>query len=1232
MQNKIEILKQLLESRILVLDGAMGTMIQRYNLSESDFRGDRFKDHACDLKGNNDILCLTKPEVIKEIHLAYLEAGSDIIETNTFNGTSISQADYNTSHLAYEINFQAAKLAKEACEEVTKRDTNKPRFVAGALGPTNKTASLSPDVNDPGFRAVSFDELSNAYLEQAKGLIDGGADILLIETIFDTLNAKAAVFGIQEFCQINNINIPIMISGTIVDQSGRTLSGQTTDAFYISLSHVKNLVSIGLNCALGAKQIRPFLEELSEIASCFVSVYPNAGLPNAFGGYDETPSEMAAILKEYSDEGLINIVGGCCGTTPDHIREFSKIVNNLPPRKIKKQEPYLRLSGLEPVVLRPDSNFMNIGERTNVSGSKKFARLIASGNYDEALTIAKDQVEGGAQVLDVNMDEGMLDSEKAMQKFLNLLAAEPEIAKLPIMIDSSKWSVIETGLKCLQGKGIVNSISLKEGESVFKEHARKVLNYGAAVIVMAFDENGQADTFERKIEIAKRVYDILVNEIGFQPQDVIFDPNILTVGTGIDEHNNYAVDFIRATKWIKQNLPLAKVSGGISNISFSFRGNDVVREAMHSAFLYHAIKAGLDMGIVNAGQLALYDEVPIDLLELVEDVLLNRRSDATERLIEFAEKVKRKEKTEVKEEEWRKLSVEERLKHSLVKGIVEFVEKDVEEAIKKYPSPLTIIEGPLMDGMNVVGDLFGAGKMFLPQVVKSARVMKKAVAYLEPYIIESRSSDSSLEKSNNGTILLATVKGDVHDIGKNIVGVVLGCNNYKIIDLGVMVSADKILDSAIKEDVDIVGLSGLITPSLDEMVHVAKEMERRGMKTPLLIGGATTSRIHTAVKIAPNYSQPTIHVLDASRSVPVVSNLINRDVRDSYIQQVKNEYSSIREDYLRRVTDKDYLTYEAAKRNRFQFDIKEYSPTKPIKQGITMFIDFPLDILKKYIDWTPFFMTWELKGKYPKIFEDDKFGVEAKKLFDDANVMLDIIIAEKSLKANGIVGLFPANSVDDDIEVYSDESRSGLLTLFHTLRQQSQKSKDVPNIALADFIAPKESGIKDYIGAFAVTTGLGIESLVMKYEESNDDYSSIMVKAVADRLAEAFAEYLHELVRKELWGYQPDESFSNEELIKEKYNGIRPAPGYPAQPDHTEKILLFDLLNVQENTKITLTENLAMYPAASVCGLYFANPKAKYFNVGKIGEDQIIDYHRRKGLSKSEVEKWLRPVLNYEVD
>lgn len=1232
MQNKIEILKQLLESRILVLDGAMGTMIQRYNLSESDFRGDRFKDHACDLKGNNDILCLTKPEVIKEIHLAYLEAGSDIIETNTFNGTSISQADYNTSHLAYEINFQAAKLAKEACEEVTKRDTNKPRFVAGALGPTNKTASLSPDVNDPGFRAVSFDELSNAYLEQAKGLIDGGADILLIETIFDTLNAKAAVFGIQEFCQINNINIPIMISGTIVDQSGRTLSGQTTDAFYISLSHVKNLVSIGLNCALGAKQIRPFLEELSEIASCFVSVYPNAGLPNAFGGYDETPSEMAAILKEYSDEGLINIVGGCCGTTPDHIREFSKIVNNLPPRKIKKQEPYLRLSGLEPVVLRPDSNFMNIGERTNVSGSKKFARLIASGNYDEALTIAKDQVEGGAQVLDVNMDEGMLDSEKAMQKFLNLLAAEPEIAKLPIMIDSSKWSVIETGLKCLQGKGIVNSISLKEGESVFKEHARKVLNYGAAVIVMAFDENGQADTFERKIEIAKRAYDILVNEIGFQPQDVIFDPNILTVGTGIDEHNNYAVDFIRATKWIKQNLPSAKVSGGISNISFSFRGNDVVREAMHSAFLYHAIKAGLDMGIVNAGQLALYDEVPIDLLELVEDVLLNRRSDATERLIEFAEKVKRKEKTEVKEEEWRKLSVEERLKHSLVKGIVEFVEKDVEEAIKKYPSPLTIIEGPLMDGMNVVGDLFGAGKMFLPQVVKSARVMKKAVAYLEPYIIESRSSDSSLEKSNNGTILLATVKGDVHDIGKNIVGVVLGCNNYKIIDLGVMVSADKILDSAIKEDVDIVGLSGLITPSLDEMVHVAKEMERRGMKTPLLIGGATTSRIHTAVKIAPNYSQPTIHVLDASRSVPVVSNLINRNVRDSYIQQVKNEYSSIREDYLRRVTDKDYLTYEAAKQNRFQFDIKEYSPTKPIKQGITMFIDFKLDILKKYIDWTPFFMTWELKGKYPKIFEDDKFGVEAKKLFDDANVMLDIIIAEKSLKANGIVGLFPANSVDDDIEVYSDESRSGPLTLFHTLRQQSQKSKDVPNIALADFIAPKESGIKDYIGAFAVTTGLGIESLVMKYEESNDDYSSIMVKAVADRLAEAFAEYLHELVRKELWGYQPDESFSNEELIKEKYNGIRPAPGYPAQPDHTEKILLFDLLNVQENTKITLTENLAMYPAASVCGLYFANPKAKYFNVGKIGEDQIIDYHRRKGLSKSEVEKWLRPVLNYEVD
>jgi 5-methyltetrahydrofolate--homocysteine methyltransferase len=1230
MQNKTELLKQLLETRILLLDGAMGTMIQRYKLSEDDFRGDRFKDHPCDLKGNNDILCLTKPEIIKEIHSAYLEAGSDIIETNTFNGTSISQADYNTSNLAYEINFQAAKLAKEACEEFTKCDPSKPRFAAGALGPTNKTASLSPDVNDPGFRAVTFDELSIAYLEQAKGLIDGGADILLIETIFDTLNAKAAIFGIQEYCQKNNINIPIMISGTVVDLSGRTLSGQTTEAFYISLSHVKNLISIGLNCALGAKQIRPFLEELSGMSSCYVSVYPNAGLPNAFGGYDETPSEMAAILKEYSDEGLINIVGGCCGTTPDHIKEFSKIVKDLPPRKLKRQEPYLRLSGLEPVVLRPDSNFMNIGERTNVSGSKKFARLIASGNYDEALSIAKDQVEGGAQVLDVNMDEGMLDSEKVMHKFLNLLASEPEIAKLPIMIDSSKWSVIETGLKCLQGKGIVNSISLKEGEKVFKEHARKILNYGASVIVMAFDEDGQADTFERKTEIAKRAYEILVNEIGFQPQDIIFDPNILTVGTGIDEHNNYAVDFIRATRWIKQNLPLAKVSGGISNISFSFRGNDVVREAMHSAFLYHAIQAGLDMGIVNAGQLAVYDEVPKELLELVEDVLFNRRPDATERLIEFAEKVKKKEKTEVKEEEWRKLSVEERLKHSLVKGIVDYVEKDVEEAIKKYSAPLVIIEGPLMDGMNVVGDLFGAGKMFLPQVVKSARVMKKAVAYLEPYITESRASEESIEKSNNGTILLATVKGDVHDIGKNIVGVVLGCNNYKIIDLGVMVSADKILDAAVKENVDIVGLSGLITPSLDEMVHVAKEMERRGMRIPLLIGGATTSRIHTAVKIAPHYSQPTIHVLDASRSVPVVSNLINHETGESFIQKVKGEYAAIREDYLKRTSSKDYISYDEAKKNKLHFDKNIYVPKPPQRPAITVLNDFPLETLRKYIDWTPFFLTWELKGKYPKIFSDEKYGNEAEKLFKDANIILDDVIKNKALTANGVVGLFPANSVEDDIEVYTNESRSEVLAQFHTLRQQSLKSKGVPNIALSDFIAPKETGLKDYIGAFAVTTGLGIEKLLKKFEEAKDDYNSIMIKAIADRLAEAFAEYLHELVRKELWGYEPGENLTNEELIKEKYTGIRPAPGYPAQPDHTEKITIFNLLNVEENVKITLTENLAMHPAASVCGLYFANPNAKYFNVGKIGEDQVIDYHKRKGISKIEMEKWLKPILNYD--
>ncbi|MGB5287214.1 MAG: methionine synthase, partial [Ignavibacteriaceae bacterium] len=995
------------------------------------------------------------------------EAGADIIETNTFNGTSISQADYHTEHLAYEINFEAAKIAKQVADEF-KKDKSKPRFVAGALGPTNKTLSLSPNVNDPGYRAVTFDEMVNAYYEQTRGLVDGGVDIILIETIFDTLNAKASIIAVQKHLDEKGIELPLMISGTIVDQSGRTLSGQTVEAFYISVSHARNLVSVGLNCALGAKQMRPFVEDLSNVSDKFISVYPNAGLPNEMGGYDETPQTMASVLEDFLASGFVNIVGGCCGTTPDHIKAISEIVKNYKPRIPKNQEPYLRLSGLEPVILRPDSNFMNVGERTNVTGSKKFARLIKDNNYDEALSVARDQVDGGAQVLDINMDEGMLDSEAAMTKFINLLEAEPDIAKLPIMIDSSKWSVIEAGLKCLQGKGIVNSISMKEGEQVFKEHARKVLSYGAAVIVMAFDEKGQADTFERRIEICKRAYDILTKEIGFPPQDIIFDPNILAIATGIEEHNNYAVDYLQAARWIKQNLPLAKVSGGVSNLSFSFRGNDTVREAMHSAFLFHSIKAGMDMGIVNAGQLEVYEEIPKDLLEKVEDVILNRKPDATERLIEFAETIRKKDKVEEKRDEWRNLSVEKRLKHALIKGIVDYIDLDVEEARLKYSQPLEIIEGPLMAGMNVVGDLFGAGKMFLPQVVKSARVMKKAVAILIPYIEAEKENNKNTRE--RGKILMATVKGDVHDIGKNIVGVVLGCNNYNVIDLGVMVHTEKILQTAIDEKVDVIGLSGLITPSLDEMVHVAKEMERRGMNLPLLIGGATTSRIHTAVKISPNYSGAVIHVLDASRSVPVVSNLLNEneEERKKFIQAFKDEYSQLKEDYEKKRSDKNYISLEKARNNQLKIDWSKAKIKKPNKSGASVFKDYPLSTLRKYIDWTPFFMTWELKGKYPSIFDDKAIGEEAKKLFDDANKLLDKVIREKLLTANGVAGLFPANSVGvDDIEIYSDESRSGVKRVLHTIRQQTQKSKDEPNIALADFIAPKEGDVEDYIGMFA---------------------------------------------------------------------------------------------------------------------------------------------------------------------
>ena len=1235
MKSKLEILKALLKKRILVLDGAMGTMIQRHKLQEKDFRGERFKNHSCDLKGNNDLLSITKPEIIKDIHRSYLEAGADIIETNTFSGTSIAQADYKTEEFVFEINYQSAKIAKEIAEEFIKKNPDKPRFVAGALGPTNKTLSLSPNVNDPGYRSTTFEKMSGAYYEQVKGLIEGGADILLIETIFDTLNAKAAIYAVEEYMNNNRSQIPVMISGTIVDQSGRTLSGQTTEAFWISISHTKNLLSVGLNCSLGAKQMRPFIEELSNIANCFVSIYPNAGLPNEMGEYDETPKTMSTLLREYAEANFFNIVGGCCGTTPDHIKTISEMISVFKPREIPETKHYLRLSGLESLIVRPDSNFINVGERTNVAGSKKFEKLILAGNYESALAIARDQVEGGAQVLDVNMDEGLLDSEEAMSKFLNLLQSEPDIAKLPIMLDSSKWSVIEAGLQCVQGKCIVNSISLKEGEEKFKERARRILQYGAAVIIMAFDENGQADNFQRKIGVCKRAYKILTEEINFPPQDIIFDPNILTVATGIEEHNNYAVDYIEATRWIKQNLPISNVSGGVSNISFSFRGNNVVREAMHSAFLFHAIKAGMNMGIVNAGQLEVYEEISKDLLELVEDVLLNRRKDATERLVDFAETIKQREKSpvtaEIKKDEWRDGNVQDRLKHALVKGMVDYIEEDTEEARRQYSKPIEVIEGPLMDGMNIVGDLFGSGKMFLPQVVKSARVMKKAVAYLIPFI-EKDKLDSN-DTSEGRRVLLATVKGDVHDIGKNIVGVVLGCNNYRVIDLGVMVPAEKILQTAIDEKVDIIGLSGLITPSLDEMVHVAKEMDRRSFKIPLLIGGATTSRIHTAVKIAPNYNGTTVHVLDASRSVPAVSNLINDDknIRQKFVAKIKEEYEKLRENYLKKREEKNYLTIEQARENKLKSDWSKTDIAEPVTLGVTVLKGLSLETLKKYIDWTPLFQTWELKGKYPDILNNKKIGKEAKKLFDDANKLLNEIIKNKLLTANGVFGIFSANTVaHDDIEIYADDTGRGVKRVLHTIRSQTIKSDGLPNLALADFIAPKESGRKDYIGAFAVTAGIGIERLIEKFEKDHDDYNSIMAKALADRLAEAFAEYLHELIRRKYWGYSRTEQLSNEELIGESYRGIRPAPGYPSQPDHTEKEIIFDLLEVEKTTGIKLTENYAMYPAASVSGLYFAHPESKYFTVGKIGKDQVMDYHKRKGISLAEAEKWLSSILNYE--
>ncbi|GAA4101945.1 methionine synthase [Mucilaginibacter panaciglaebae] len=1227
-------IKEELKKRILIIDGAMGTMIQRYQLTEKDFRGERFKDHPTDLQGNNDLLNITRPDVIKAIHAEYLAAGADIIETNTFSTQVISLADYKMEELAYELSYEGARIAREAADEYTAKEPHKPRFVAGAVGPTNRTASLSPDVNDPGYRAVTFDNLADAYYDQVRGLVDGGADVLLVETIFDTLNAKAALFAIDRYAKETGKHLPVMISGTITDASGRTLSGQTVEAFWNSVRHA-NLLSVGLNCALGAKEMRPHIQELSEKADVFISAYPNAGLPNEFGQYDETAHETAHQVDDFMKAGLVNIVGGCCGTTPDHIRCIAERAAKYSPRLIPQVEPHMRLSGLEAVTITPESIFVNVGERTNITGSPKFSKLILAENYEEALTVARQQVEGGAQVIDINMDEGMIDSEAVMVKFLNLVASEPDIAKLPIMIDSSKWSVIEAGLKCIQGKGIVNSISLKEGEEKFMEYARKILSYGAATVVMAFDETGQADSLERRIEICKRSYDILVNEVGFPPQDIIFDPNILTVATGLEEHNNYAVDFIEATRWIKQNLPYAKVSGGVSNISFSFRGNNVVREAMHSAFLYHAIKAGMDMGIVNAGMLEVYEEIDKQLLELVEDVLLNRRQDATERLVEYADTVKSKGKEVVRDEEWRKGTVSERLSHALVKGIIEYLDDDVEEARQQYPKPLDVIEGPLMDGMNIVGDLFGAGKMFLPQVVKSARVMKKAVAYLLPFIelekqrLIDAGGDVSDSRANAGKVLMATVKGDVHDIGKNIVGVVLACNNFEVIDLGVMVPAQKIIEEAKKQQADIIGLSGLITPSLDEMVHFAKEMEREGFTIPLIIGGATTSRIHAAVKVAPNYSGAAIHVLDASRSVTVCSNLMNKDTRDDYIQGIKNEYEKAREAHANKKSDKRFVTLEQARADKFQIDLDKVAP-KPAFTGTKVFEAFPLAELVPYIDWTPFFHTWELRGSYPKIFEDKFVGTEAKKLYDDAQLLLKEIVDNNLLQANGVIGFWPANAVDDDIELYTDENRTQLLTRIHTLRQQSEKVKGEPYYALSDFVAPKESGVPDYFGGFAVTTGIGCDELVAKYEKEYDDYNSIMVKALADRLAEAFAEKMHELVRKEYWGYAANEDLNSEELIKEEYQGIRPAPGYPACPEHTEKITLFDLLKAEDNAHMHLTEGLAMMPAASVSGFYFAHPQSRYFGLNKISKDQVEDYAVRKNMSVETVERWLGPNLNYK--
>ncbi|MBB3103665.1 methionine synthase [Azomonas macrocytogenes] len=1222
---RLQSLQQALQERILILDGGMGTMIQGYKLEEGDYRGQRFADWPQDVKGNNDLLLLTRPDVIQAIEKAYLDAGADILETNTFNATQVSQADYAMEALVYELNVEGARLAREVADAKTIETPDRPRFVAGVLGPTSRTCSISPDVNNPGYRNVTFDELVENYLEATRGLIEGGADLILIETIFDTLNAKAAIFAVQQVFEDDGIELPIMISGTITDASGRTLSGQTTEAFWNSVRHAKP-ISVGLNCALGAKDLRPYVEELATKANTFVSAHPNAGLPNAFGEYDETPAEMAAVIEEFAAAGFLNIVGGCCGTTPGHIRAIAETVAKYPPRAIPDIPKACRLSGLEPFTIDRQSLFVNVGERTNITGSARFARLIREENYSEALEVAQQQVEAGAQVIDINMDEGMLDSKAAMVTFLNLIASEPDISRVPIMIDSSKWDVIEAGLKCIQGKGIVNSISMKEGIEPFVHHAKMCKRYGAAVVVMAFDEAGQADTAARKREICQRSYEILVNEVDFPPEDIIFDPNIFAVATGIEEHNNYAVDFIEACAYIRDHLPYALSSGGVSNVSFSFRGNNPMREAIHSVFLYYAIQNGLSMGIVNAGQLEIYDEIPPELREKVEDVVLNRHPGATEALLAIADRYKGDGTVkEAETEEWRSLPVGKRLEHALVKGITTWIVEDTEEYRQQCKRPIEVIEGPLMSGMNVVGDLFGAGKMFLPQVVKSARVMKQAVAHLIPFIEEEKGDKPEAK----GKILMATVKGDVHDIGKNIVGVVLGCNGYDIVDLGVMVPAEKILQTARDEKCDIIGLSGLITPSLDEMVHVAREMQRQDFSLPLMIGGATTSKAHTAVKIEPQYSNDAVvYVTDASRAVGVATQLLSKELKAGFVEKTRTEYIEVRERTHNRRATSERLSYAKAVANKPHFDWASYQPTAPSFTGVRVLEDIDLAVLADYIDWTPFFITWDLAGKYPRILTDEVVGEAATALFNDAQAMLKKLIEEKSIKARALFGLWPANQVrDDDLELYADNGR--ILATLHHLRQQTSKPDGKPNLSLADFVAPRDSGVTDYMGGFIVTAGLGAEELAKAYEAQGDDYNAIMVKALADRLAEACAEWLHERVRREYWGYAADEQLDNEALIKEQYKGIRPAPGYPACPDHTEKGTLFQLLDPQGESGVSLTEHYAMYPAAAVSGWYFAHPHAQYFAVGKIDKDQVESYAVRKGQELTETERWLAPNLGY---